>query len=130
VGVNSLSYILLLMVPEQVRDWHFLCFVFPCSVLSMASSGSVNFAVFLHHENGASFILMKNIFYLPPSVDSSILTSDLLLECQIRIFPFCELSCNKVCYYSITLVSQRSNVFRGVSESFCYFLHLLAMIET
>jgi hypothetical protein len=31
---------------------------------------------------------MKDIFCLPPSVDSSILTSDLLLECGIRIFLF------------------------------------------
>jgi hypothetical protein len=54
----------------------------------MASSGSFNLAVFLHHENGAFFILKKDIFYLPPSVDSSILNSDLLLKCQIRIFPF------------------------------------------
>jgi hypothetical protein len=43
---------------------------------------------FLHHENGAFSILMKDIFYLPPSVDSFILTSDLLLECGIRIFLF------------------------------------------
>jgi hypothetical protein len=56
VIVQSLSYILLLMVPEQVWDWHFcsyqcvffvLClfFVSPCLVLSVASWGSVNLAV-------------------------------------------------------------------------------------
>ncbi len=48
VIVKSLSYILLLMVPEQVRDWHFcsywcvffifcLFFVSPCLVLSVVS---------------------------------------------------------------------------------------------
>jgi hypothetical protein len=56
VIVKSLSYILLLMVPEQVWDWHFcsywcvffvfcLFFVSPCLVLSMASWGSVSIAV-------------------------------------------------------------------------------------
>jgi hypothetical protein len=45
---KSLSYILLLMVPEQVREWHycsycwicflfFVCFVFPGLELSVAS---------------------------------------------------------------------------------------------
>jgi len=56
VIVKSLSYILLLMVPEQVWDWHFcsywcvffvfcLFFVSPCLVLSAASWGSVSLAV-------------------------------------------------------------------------------------
>jgi hypothetical protein len=48
-------YILLLMVPEQLWDWHFcsywwvffvfVCSVSPCLVLSVASWGSVNLAV-------------------------------------------------------------------------------------
>jgi hypothetical protein len=56
VIVKSLSYILLLMVPEQVRDWHFCSYrcvffvfrlleVFPTFFLSVASLGSFNLAV-------------------------------------------------------------------------------------
>ncbi len=85
---KSLSYTLLLMVPEQVWDccsycfcFFFLffvsssfvfCFVFPSLEFSVAGWRSVNLALpFLYHENGDFTILMRDI----PSYDQYALSA-------------------------------------------------------
>jgi hypothetical protein len=73
---------------------------------------------------------MKDIFFIPPSVDSSILTSGLLLKCRIRIFLFVNYLAIKFVIVASHWYLREANVLRGVSESFHYFLRLLAMIET
>ncbi len=85
VIVKSLSYILLLMVPEQMWDWHFcsywcvcvffcfvLFFVSPCLVLSVASWGSVSLAVssslwewrFLYSYERYIYIYIFGVFWM------------------------------------------------------------------
>ncbi len=70
--VKSLSYILLLMVPEQVSDWHFcsygcVIFVFFCFLSSLVwfflwlPEEVLTFLFLLHFENGDFSILMKDI---------------------------------------------------------------------
>jgi hypothetical protein len=71
VIVKSLSYILLLMVPEQVGDWHFcsyrLCFSFFVCFLSplvwfflWLPEEVLALLFLLHCENGDFSILMKD----------------------------------------------------------------------
>jgi hypothetical protein len=63
---------------------------------------------------------MKDIFNLPLSVDSSILTSDLFRECRVRIFHFVNYLAIKFVIVASHWYLREPNVLRGVSESFCY----------
>jgi hypothetical protein len=74
VIVKSLSYILLLMVPEQVRSWHFCSywyvffvfpffFVSPCLVFLWLPEEVLALLFLLHRENGDFSILMKVIYF-------------------------------------------------------------------
>jgi hypothetical protein len=71
VIVKSLSYILLLMVPEQVWDWHFcsywcvcfFCFLSPLVWFFLWLPEEVLALLFLlHRENRDFSILMKDIW--------------------------------------------------------------------
>ncbi len=75
VVVKSISYILLLMVPEQVWDWHFCSYQCVFFVFCLFLSSLVWFFVWLpeeeltllfllHRENGDFSILMKDISFL------------------------------------------------------------------
>jgi hypothetical protein len=114
---KSLAYTLLLMVPEQVWDWHccsycflvvfvswsfVLCFAFPSLEFSVAGWRSVNLALlFLNYENWDFSILMRGISTQWLTIKSY--TGQDMITCSktravtewLLFFAFCSNSCIK-----------------------------------